>query len=169
MDKTQKEFDVEKWIESEKVNMDLCGTYPFCKYCDKSLSDPCSHAINKMKAKRKYIHLTFEEKLEKAKDETKEKYYALIESIHSQEYKTRMNKDFVSILYKNRLYGKICLTKNLLKVYLELDPNNHPEIKHFDSSEIKSYIRTPFTLKLSTKKAFKAVILLLEEIKKNHI
>ena len=32
----QKEIDYDKWIESEKLHKDLCGSYDFCKYCNKS-------------------------------------------------------------------------------------------------------------------------------------
>lgn len=60
---SQKEFeekqhalDVEKWIESEKVGYDLCGTMTWCAYCVKAESFPCAKA-------------QFREKMESALDD----------------------------------------------------------------------------------------------------
>ena len=41
----QKKIDFDKWIESEKKHQDMCGTYDFCKYCDKSVKNPCANAV----------------------------------------------------------------------------------------------------------------------------
>ena len=43
---SQKKIDYEKWIESEKKHKDMCGSYDFCKYCDKSLENPCARAVD---------------------------------------------------------------------------------------------------------------------------
>lgn len=46
MDNTiQKKVDFDKWLDSEKKKKDMCGTYDFCKYCKKELTNPCAHAI----------------------------------------------------------------------------------------------------------------------------
>ncbi len=42
----QKKIDYEKWLESEKKHKDMCGSYDFCKYCDKSLENPCARAVD---------------------------------------------------------------------------------------------------------------------------
>lgn len=43
-------IDIDKIINSQKYNRDLCGEYaPFCDYCDKSVRFPCAHAYVKMK------------------------------------------------------------------------------------------------------------------------
>ncbi len=43
-------IDVDKIINSQIHNRDLCGEYaPFCDFCDKNLSYPCAHAYVKMK------------------------------------------------------------------------------------------------------------------------
>lgn len=42
----QKKIDYDKWIESEKLHKDLCGSYDFCKYCNKSLANPCANAVD---------------------------------------------------------------------------------------------------------------------------
>lgn len=40
----QKEFDLQKWVESEQAGHDKCGEYDFCANCDKSLPTPCAEA-----------------------------------------------------------------------------------------------------------------------------
>ena len=42
----QKKIDYDKWIESEKLHKDMCGSYDFCKYCDKTLKNPCASAVD---------------------------------------------------------------------------------------------------------------------------
>ena len=48
----QQKFDEQKWLDSEKVGFDTCGTYKFCKKCDKSLENPCVVAKAKHNKKR---------------------------------------------------------------------------------------------------------------------
>ena len=43
---SQKKIDYEKWLESKKKHKDMCGSYDFCKYCDKSLENPCARAVD---------------------------------------------------------------------------------------------------------------------------
>ena len=55
---SQKKIDYEKWLESEKKHKDMCGSYDFCKYCDKSLENPCARvvdAISKDKNETSYV------------------------------------------------------------------------------------------------------------------
>ena len=42
---SQKKIDYEKWLESEKKHKDMCGSYDFCKYCDKSLENPMCYVL----------------------------------------------------------------------------------------------------------------------------
>ncbi len=43
-------IDVDKMLNSQKLQRDLCGEYaPFCDFCDKKLPYPCAHAYVKMK------------------------------------------------------------------------------------------------------------------------
>ncbi len=42
----QRKIDYQKWLESEKQHKDMCGSYDFCHYCDKSLTNPCAHAVD---------------------------------------------------------------------------------------------------------------------------
>lgn len=45
----QKKIDYDKWLESERKKKDMCGSYDFCKYCDKSVQNPCAHAVEKIR------------------------------------------------------------------------------------------------------------------------
>ena len=40
----QKLLDDMKYEESKNANKDLCGTYVFCKYCNKKNKYPCASA-----------------------------------------------------------------------------------------------------------------------------
>ncbi len=40
----QRKFDEQKWLDSEKLGCDTCGTYKFCGKCDKTLENPCATA-----------------------------------------------------------------------------------------------------------------------------
>ena len=37
-------LDIAKWIASEQAGYDLCGTLPFCPYCNKEERHPCARA-----------------------------------------------------------------------------------------------------------------------------
>lgn len=45
-DNIQQKIDYNKWLESEKLHKNMCGSYDFCHYCDKSLTNPCVHAVD---------------------------------------------------------------------------------------------------------------------------
>lgn len=49
VERIQKQIEYTKWLESEKKKKDTCGTYDFCKYCDKKLENPCAHAVEKIR------------------------------------------------------------------------------------------------------------------------
>ena len=49
--KKQKELDELKWIKSEELGKDACGTFDFCAECDKSLENPCDKAFKKFNKK----------------------------------------------------------------------------------------------------------------------
>jgi hypothetical protein len=48
----QKKFDEQKWLDSEKLGVDTCGTYKFCGKCDKSFENPCAVAKAKYSKKK---------------------------------------------------------------------------------------------------------------------
>ncbi|MDE7100818.1 MAG: hypothetical protein K2O05_03085 [Anaeroplasmataceae bacterium] len=41
----QRKIDYDKWLDSERKKKDMCGTYDFCKYCDKTKENPCANAV----------------------------------------------------------------------------------------------------------------------------
>ena len=51
--KKQKELDEQKWLKSEELGQDACGTFDYCAACDKSLENPCDHAYRKTHARPK--------------------------------------------------------------------------------------------------------------------
>ena len=180
----QLELDVKKWIESERAGKDLCGSYAFCEYCDKELKYPCAEAYNlaqedegdaeeetvteevvnedgTVTIKVKYRALSFQEKLDKAKDETKEKYEALKKLIEDANYSFKMLRRFVVVRYQGILCGKVTLVRNSLRFHMALNPKTYERYTHFDFGHFKCYQQVPFTIKYDTKKAFKSTEALL--------
>ena len=51
-------IDLKKWYDSESCGHDTCGTYEFCRYCDKSLPQPCACAYEKAEEGQKPIQKT---------------------------------------------------------------------------------------------------------------
>ncbi len=50
--KIQQVIDNDKFLNSQTLKEDLCGSYaPFCKNCDKSVEKPCAVAYVRMKIK----------------------------------------------------------------------------------------------------------------------
>jgi len=44
----QKELDMVKWEKSQLLGLDACGTFDYCKHCDKALENPCDSAYSKL-------------------------------------------------------------------------------------------------------------------------
>lgn len=44
-------LDADKWYESERAGKDACGSFPYCKRCDKSIAYPCASAYKAFYAK----------------------------------------------------------------------------------------------------------------------
>ena len=40
----QAKLDLQKWLDSEKYQKDMCGMYDYCKYCDMADATPCATA-----------------------------------------------------------------------------------------------------------------------------
>lgn len=43
----QKQLDDMKYRDSKMLGKDLCGTYNYCKHCNKKNKYPCAAAFNK--------------------------------------------------------------------------------------------------------------------------
>ena len=53
--KRQKELDLVKWLKSEEIGQDACGSFDYCACCNKALENPCDKAylkFNKKPAKK---------------------------------------------------------------------------------------------------------------------
>ena len=48
----QEKFDKIKWYDSITVGYDCCGSYAFCKNCNKAEEYPCARAMQKKDKKR---------------------------------------------------------------------------------------------------------------------
>ncbi len=49
--KRQKELDLIKWLKSEELGADACGSFDYCVKCNKALENPCDKAYKKFNAK----------------------------------------------------------------------------------------------------------------------
>lgn len=47
LERLQKELDILKYEESKEAGKDLCGTYHYCKHCNKKNKYPCAAAVRK--------------------------------------------------------------------------------------------------------------------------
>ena len=186
----QLELDVKKWIESERAGKDLCGSYSYCEFCEKELKNPCAEAyllamqedttsaeaeevtetiVNEdgtVEVKVRYRALSFAEKLEKAKDETKEKYNRLKELVESNGFTAKMLRRFVIVRYHGVFAGKITLIRNSLKFHMALNPNSYERYTHMNYDHFKCYQLCPFTIKYDTKISFKNTEILLPKLLK---
>lgn len=47
----QKRLDLKKWLDSNEQTKDTCGTYEYCKFCNKTETYPCAKAYIKANKK----------------------------------------------------------------------------------------------------------------------
>ena len=47
--KKQEELDDIKWYLGRELGCDPCGTFAYCKHCNKSEENPCENALNRYK------------------------------------------------------------------------------------------------------------------------
>lgn len=160
----QKELDIKKWLESEIAKKDLCSSYNYCTKCDKQKENPCALAFNAYFKKPKTATLSFQEKLDLAKDTTKDKYNLLIDLLKAISIKIRVCKKNVTLRYNKSLIGLITLTKNSLKLNLAVNPDSYEEIPHMDYSSKKTYIDVPFMIKLTSKKIINQSLTIIKKI-----
>ena len=160
-------IDVEKWLASEAAHEDKCGSYYYCKYCDKSIEYPCAVAMEKWKTHKK-VRLSFMQKLDKAKDEVKAAYAELISHIESKGLKIVVSNRWVSVRKNNLTIVKFTITKNLLKFRLSLDPQTEEfsddEFPRNNDGDKKSYVRVPFTFRITSPGAIENAKILFDSI-----
>ena len=49
--KKQQELDVMKWVKSQEIGADACGTFDYCVKCNKANENPCDKAYKAFNAK----------------------------------------------------------------------------------------------------------------------
>ncbi len=42
--KKQQQLDLAKWLKSEEIGADACGSFDYCVKCDKTKENPCDKA-----------------------------------------------------------------------------------------------------------------------------
>lgn len=174
----QEDFEIRKWLESEEVNYDLCGSYEFCPYCNKELDMPCERAFNLYKediveeevettGSSSKHYPTFDEKLAKASDSTKEKYAELIELLNSMEFTPIKLKYSVVVRYKGLVScGRITISRGVLRLHLALNPSSYMRYKHFNLEDTKAYQNYPFTIIYHKRQTLKSTARLLQIVAK---
>ena len=50
--KKQEELDEIKWYIGQEIGCDPCGSFEYCKYCNKQEENPCEKALNRYKEKK---------------------------------------------------------------------------------------------------------------------
>ena len=48
LNELQKDLDRVKWDKSVALGIDACGTFDYCRCCEKHLDNPCARALNRM-------------------------------------------------------------------------------------------------------------------------
>lgn len=51
LSKKQKELDEIKWLKSQELGQDACGSFDYCAECNKELENPCAKAFDKLHKK----------------------------------------------------------------------------------------------------------------------
>lgn len=68
--KKQMELDKIKWLKSEELGYDACGSFDFCAKCDKQKENPCDKAFKAYSKKpiaKKEVAVTKAKKTAKSK------------------------------------------------------------------------------------------------------
>lgn len=147
----QHKMDVEKWLESETRHFDMCGSYDYCAYCDKSEENPCANALIRMtgedepapaeeetlgkkvdaeKISRKRAarkSLSFAEKYSLQSDEVKARYAVLRTALTDTpkgepRIKSRISRQCDTYRRNGIIVAKITIIGTSLRINLPLDP-----------------------------------------------
>lgn len=131
----QEKFDVDKWLESEREQRDMCGSYAYCAYCDKSEDYPCANA---------YVRMTEHERAaeEPVTEETSE-VTALGKTVDIEDVMRRKAaRKSLSFAEKYALSDDIVKERYAaLKAALTSTPKGTPKIKSRISRQCDTYRR----------------------------
>ena len=191
----QQKMDVEKWLESETRHFDMCGSYDYCAFCDKSEETPCANAYLRMTAQNDAQEAEPEpsydypvegdteevlgrhidpEKYSLQSDIVKERYAALRAALTAvpkgaPRIKGRISRQCDTYRRNGVIVAKITIIGKSLRINLPLDPDA-PEFcdgktPHENTGHKKVYECVPFQFKVNSKLALKRAIRLIELVK----
>lgn len=114
--------------------------------------------------------IPFENKIRRAKPETREKYKALVAGLREYDFNDRKSIPGETFSYKKEKMIFITISGSILKVYFNLNPAEFVDspIPIQDVSEIKKYSGTPAFLKVKSNLAVKRAIALGKRIAEEH-
>lgn len=181
----QKKLDIEKWLLSENKGVDLCGSFDYCKLCDKTEQNPCASAIQRKTIATKpkteinekgypvNVNVrSFSEKLSDADNTVKERYGVIQNLLLSFAKVTHRVSDKCDNyrIGKGNLVAKITIVGKTMRINLPLDPNDERyagrKMPHRDLSGIKTYDGVPFQFIVTSPLALRRCFTLIEEVAK---
>ncbi len=143
----QKKMDRDKWLDSENAGKDLCGSYAYCVYCNKSEDAPCANA---------YVRMIEAEKAEDERAAVRAADEAVGEAVGDDEGLTALGKSIdledvkrrkaarksLSFAEKYALSDEIVKERYaVLKEALTATPKGTPKIKSRISRQCDTYRR----------------------------
>ena len=188
-------LDIEKWIGSEEVGYDLCGSLAFCAFCDKSRKNPCARAESLWQtAQDDYLmrEAVFEEiaaeevpsgyervlryrrsfRSKLIQNAAVQESYSAIKNalLSCKEMRARTTQAGENFRARRKKLAKLCLGKKTLVLYLALDPAKYEESKYrfTDVSDRKTHAETPMKVRITSARALKHALELVEKLKETH-
>ena len=140
----QARLDLQKWYDSVENGRDMCGSYSYCAFCDKSAALPCADAYEQMKS------------VEKGRVMPVRRPKKVVEKAGARDQKTSLGKkfDYGNVLKKKAarksltFAEKYALSSDILKErYQKLQealvdtPHGAPKIKSRISKQCDTYRR----------------------------
>ena len=137
----QARLDLQKWYDSVENRRDMCGTYSYCAFCDKTLAHPCATAYEKMRQTDKERPAMPIRRPKK-----------IVENVGARDQRSSLGKkfDYGKVLKKKAarfaekyaLSGDILKDRNLkLQAALTDTPHGTPKIKSRISKQCDTYRR----------------------------
>lgn len=186
LNELQRNFDIEKWLASERVGKDLCGTWDFCVGCDKEPPTPCARSI---------VRARSAEEKEEVSAEPAEEYVRviryrrgflsrLIQNERAQEFYNRLKNllagyagiksrrcfNYETFRFRKNLLAKVKVSGKTLCLFLALNPETLAEskVRFQDVSSKKAYARVPVKLKITSARALRRAEQLIARLAELH-
>lgn len=147
-------IDLKKWYDSEVSGRDTCGSYDFCRYCDKSIQLPCATAYEKANAQQPQQKQAEQQPQPKAEKPFTHKKRAAVHQVIEQDSSLGKKFNYEKVMAKKAsrksltFAEKYALSSDVLKArYAELQkaltttPKGTPKIKSRISKQCDTYRR----------------------------